>query len=82
VAEKLCRAVRENPWPHRRVTASFGVATILAGTVDSIALLLEADQALYDSKRRGRDRVTHFKECAVSARGASWLRTRRMIQPA
>jgi two-component system chemotaxis response regulator CheY len=60
VAERLCRALTSAHWPLRPVTASFGVAGINP-TVDNPADLIEcADQALYHSKRRGRDRVTAY----------------------
>jgi PleD family two-component response regulator len=38
------------------VTASFGVAEMQAGE-DLTSLMRRADAALYDAKRRGRDRV-------------------------
>ncbi len=40
------------------VTASFGIATVIPSDAGSIeALLTKADQALYQAKRQGRDRV-------------------------
>jgi two-component system chemotaxis response regulator CheY len=59
VAERVRSAFRDEPWPHRPVTASLGVATAGPtefGTVDD--LIQRADEALYRSKRDGRDRVT------------------------
>lgn len=50
--------------PPLRVTASAGVATRHTGMVHHNDLVAEADEALYDAKRRGRDRV-------VTARGPS-----------
>jgi diguanylate cyclase (GGDEF)-like protein len=42
------------------VTVSAGVATYPAGAVDETELIEAADAALYESKRRGRNRVTIF----------------------
>jgi two-component system cell cycle response regulator len=58
MAERLRRALAETAWPHRSITASFGVATRSADTPDAAALTAHADEALYRSKQRGRDRVT------------------------
>jgi diguanylate cyclase (GGDEF)-like protein len=65
VAERMRRLCAETPLdiPETRlvVTASFGVATIdgvLPSNEDAEAMLREADKALYESKRAGRNRVT------------------------
>lgn len=65
-AETARKAIAERVWPLRAVTASFGVATRSDQTADATRLLEEADQALYHSKRQGRNRVTHHSE---------WIRT-------
>jgi len=67
VAERLRAAVAAYPWPGRAVTASFGVATTHPGAKGVSDLEDEADQALYHSKHRGRDRVTHLGEVGVAA---------------
>ena len=41
-------------------TISAGVATYPAGAADEAELIERADDALYESKRRGRNRVTIF----------------------
>jgi two-component system, cell cycle response regulator len=60
VADRLRQAIEEHTWPHRQVTASFGVATFGAGTGTSSELVDQADKALYRSKQAGRNRVAHF----------------------
>ena len=61
-AERIRAALRECRWPHRPLTASFGIATsgpVGAGFAASITDLVEqADAALYYSKQQGRDRIT------------------------
>jgi diguanylate cyclase (GGDEF)-like protein len=59
--ERHCRACRP-------ITASFGVATLGQGgdTQSPAQLIDEADQALYHSKRCGRNRVTHYHDLLVS----------------
>ena len=42
----------------RRITSSFGVATLLSGARSLEELIDQADQALYRSKEAGRNRVT------------------------
>jgi diguanylate cyclase (GGDEF)-like protein len=42
------------------ITASFGIASAVGAERDRASLIREADEALYEAKRRGRDRVvTH-----------------------
>jgi diguanylate cyclase (GGDEF)-like protein len=60
VAERLRLAIACRPWPHRKVTASLGVATSDPETPDAVALVDQADRALYRSKQDGRDRITHY----------------------
>jgi diguanylate cyclase (GGDEF)-like protein len=64
LAERLRRAVGTVSVPVRgeevSVTISAGIAAYPAGAVDEAGLIEAADAALYESKRRGRDRVTIF----------------------
>ncbi|QEH36379.1 Response regulator PleD [Aquisphaera giovannonii] len=58
-ADRLRAAIKAGPWSHRPVTASFGVATAdPAGSCTIVDLVREADRALYNSKRSGRDKVS------------------------
>lgn len=59
VAERFRTAIETVPWPEWPVTASFGVSTLTQKTQDAIALIAQADAALYKSKRIGRNCVTH-----------------------
>lgn len=67
VLEMVCKAMRENtvtvPGVEARATASFG-ATATHGrlAVTALDLLREADVALYEAKKRGRDQVRFFAE--------------------
>jgi diguanylate cyclase (GGDEF)-like protein len=57
LAEKLRAAVRDAPIAGQRVTMSFGVAVSGPGGFDLDAHYARADEALYEAKRTGRDRV-------------------------
>ena len=61
-AERLRAMLSASTWQHRPITASFGVATSVGGHVDPSLLVSEADQAMYISKSRGRNCVTHFEK--------------------
>jgi two-component system chemotaxis response regulator CheY len=62
VAERLRAGIATQDWPHRPVTASFGVATSDPATPDADTLVEHADRALYASKEAGRDRTSHFDQ--------------------
>jgi diguanylate cyclase (GGDEF)-like protein/PAS domain S-box-containing protein len=59
LAERCRRAVAEMVWDKRPVTVSIGVATLKPDTADADTLIAQADDALYRSKQKGRNRVTH-----------------------
>ena len=59
-AERFKEAIHKRRWPHRQITASFGVATVYDGTIDREELIRRSDVAMYASKRNGRDQVTHY----------------------
>lgn len=64
-AERLRLAVAEADTPVR-VTASGGVATFPLNGWDAASVVTAADEALYASKRTGRDRVTASTRQAVA----------------
>jgi two-component system chemotaxis response regulator CheY len=63
VAERLRRSIASAAWPRRDITASLGVGTIGSQTPSAATLVEQADQALYQSKLAGRNRVTHYRTC-------------------
>lgn len=56
-AEKIRRAVAEEPWQKRNITVSVGVATLTAGYGDGSELMEQADNALYHGKKTGTNCV-------------------------
>jgi diguanylate cyclase (GGDEF)-like protein/putative nucleotidyltransferase with HDIG domain len=62
MAERLRKTIQQRDWPYRRVTASFGVATMSLKMGNAQELMDQADHALYYSKLSGRNRVTHHSD--------------------
>ena len=58
VADRVRAAIEGYDWPLRPVTISVGVAATPPTGRNAEALLHDADAALYESKRAGRNRVT------------------------
>jgi two-component system cell cycle response regulator len=59
-AERLRARIESEPWSHRLVTVSVGIASCDHGPVAVPELISHADRALYFSKKQGRNRATHF----------------------
>lgn len=57
VAERLRRLIAEQNWKEAAVTMSIGVSSKTKGMLCVDELLREADGALYEAKRTGKDRV-------------------------
>src|SRR5690606_17476732 len=70
VAEKLRHAIAALAFPGSRppmrVTASFGVAVLDPGADDLDALLVKADEALYEAKGAGRNRCLAWRGATVA----------------
>ena len=66
LADRFRIAIEKNDWPSRAITASFGVATLAESMAEPIDMINETDKALYVSKARGRNRVTHALDVSSS----------------
>jgi diguanylate cyclase (GGDEF)-like protein len=64
IAERIRHNIENTDFPHRQVTASIGVASCSAELCISADLVDAADRALYEAKRRGRNRIQEFEEIA------------------
>jgi two-component system cell cycle response regulator len=73
VAERLCRKVAEQSFTFAgrqiRVTASIGVAIRTDGEVSADELRMRADQALYQAKKSGKNRVSVFTSGKARSKG-------------
>ena len=67
VADKLRRRFAAPTAGQRPLTVSFGVAEVHSGASTAVAMLDDADRALYAAKRAGRDRVMRFDELPAAA---------------
>ncbi|MGH2684388.1 MAG: diguanylate cyclase domain-containing protein, partial [Actinomycetota bacterium] len=70
-AERIRRAIGATEGA-LSVTCSAGVATFPLHAADAQSLVKSADAALYESKRRGRDRTTMAGQTLVD-RGEAWV---------
>jgi diguanylate cyclase (GGDEF)-like protein/PAS domain S-box-containing protein len=61
-AERLRLAMLEAEWPDEPVTASFGTATLAGSEMTGHQLIDRADQAMYEAKRAGKNRVVDASE--------------------
>ncbi|AGA27934.1 sensor domain-containing diguanylate cyclase [Singulisphaera acidiphila] len=67
VAERLRTDIEHHAWPLRQVTSSFGVVTLGPSSAGAAEFLNQADRALYHSKRRGRNCISHYEDLASFA---------------
>jgi diguanylate cyclase (GGDEF)-like protein len=92
IREELKRTVFESAGGPLSVTCSIGVATFPDGGRDWDGLFKAADEALYASKRNGRDRVTQYKDrarqgasssgSAVSSPASTKVASAKALEPA
>lgn len=68
VAERYRRTIEQAEWGEYRITVSVGAATVSEEDTHE-TLLVKADQALYASKSRGRNRVTHSDDRSLENEG-------------
>jgi two-component system, cell cycle response regulator len=61
-AERFRRAIEDQTWMYRPMTASLGVTTCTRPGMTPKELITQADQALYAAKERGRNRVIYWSE--------------------
>lgn len=72
IAEVMREAIAETKLDELAITASFGVMTLFSVDPSPDSLLENADRALYESKRAGRNRVTHYDQlCDVQDKSQS-----------
>ncbi|MBW3635848.1 MAG: diguanylate cyclase [Armatimonadetes bacterium] len=62
LADRLRQKIEGASWKERGVTASMGVASLTGDIKNAAALTQAADDALYQSKKNGRNRVTHVRD--------------------
>ena len=62
LARRVRRAMASEQWPNGAVTASFGVATLDATMVTAEPLIRRADDAMYEAKRAGKDRIVAYRQ--------------------
>lgn len=61
IAERILHNIEQAQFAHRVVTSSIGIASCSAELCVSADLVAAADKALYEAKRRGRNRVQAFE---------------------
>lgn len=79
IAQRIREAIEKTPFPHEerqpsgQITASLGLATFPQHANAPEQLIECADQAMYRSKRRGRNRISTFDE-VIADTGATAVR--------
>ena len=67
LATCICTAISGQAWDLRPITVSIGIATIDARMLTAYELVGAADQALYQAKEDGRNRVRAFRREELSS---------------
>ena len=62
IAERIRQRVEATPFPNRQVTISVGVASCSKIVCDAQEIVANADKALYEAKRNGRNNVQIFEK--------------------
>jgi diguanylate cyclase (GGDEF)-like protein len=62
IGERVRHNIAETVFPHRVVTASIGIASCSADLCSVVHIVAAADKALYEAKRRGRNRIMAFEQ--------------------
>ena len=65
VAGRMCRTAHTPGFTRVPISVSFGTASIRSGAASVAELIDQADQALYASKKAGRDRVTLWEDISA-----------------
>lgn len=71
LAERMRRTIETFNWPFRDITISVGISTLYPNTIagenllDTNELIIKADQALYFSKRNGKNLANHFNDLVI-----------------
>lgn len=58
IADEARMEIEDRDWPHREITASFGVCLLSPDITSRAEMIERADQALYVSKEGGRNQVS------------------------
>src|SRR5262249_6438084 len=61
IAERLRENIEANEFPNRRITVSIGIASCSLELNSTRDLIVAADNALYEAKRRGRNNVQVYE---------------------
>jgi len=68
IAERIRRKIADTPYPYGknqpagRVTISIGISTLSRHVDTSAAIIDAADRALYDAKRKGKNRIEFYQQ--------------------
>jgi diguanylate cyclase (GGDEF)-like protein/PAS domain S-box-containing protein len=71
LAERMRRTIESFEWSYRNISISLGISTVHPKSIldenslDTNKLIIMADQALYFSKRNGKNMATHFNDLVV-----------------